>query len=233
MHHPELHSQLVNDRTMKHLQIKQTVKLLENDIGFPTSLSILTPQKCLFWEPGPLLYRFQPLHWRVQGSLGIQNKICCKCRGQESRLSAASWFFWIWRDYVAQDLEGLNIYMCVSYNGVLTTPWRNRHIYIYAHHTRPLSGTYFAKEAELHLLCAACYFCMAMKRQKLINILSHFSPFRKNIAQLSTALHCSLSHHSASGLLCQRTHTHRAQGVHGVRHSSDEGWQPVEPMLLP
>ena len=36
-----------------------------------TSLSILTPQKCLFWEPGPLLYRFQPLHWRVQGSLGM------------------------------------------------------------------------------------------------------------------------------------------------------------------
>ena len=35
-----------------------------------TSLSILTPQKCLFWEPGPLLYRFHPLHWRVQGSLG-------------------------------------------------------------------------------------------------------------------------------------------------------------------
>ena len=35
------------------------------------SLSILTPQKCLFREPGPLLYRFQPLHWRVQGSLGV------------------------------------------------------------------------------------------------------------------------------------------------------------------
>ena len=34
------------------------------------ALSILTPQKCLFWEPGPLLYRFQPLHWRVPGSLG-------------------------------------------------------------------------------------------------------------------------------------------------------------------
>ncbi len=34
------------------------------------ALSILTPQKCLFWEPRPLLYRFQPLHWRVQGSLG-------------------------------------------------------------------------------------------------------------------------------------------------------------------
>ena len=39
--------------------------------GFSHSLSILTPQKCLFWEPGPLLYRFQPLHWRVQGSLGF------------------------------------------------------------------------------------------------------------------------------------------------------------------
>ena len=36
MHHPELHSQLVNDRTMKHLQIKQTVKFFENDIDFPT-----------------------------------------------------------------------------------------------------------------------------------------------------------------------------------------------------
>ena len=30
------------------------------------------PQKCLFWEPGPLLYRFKPLHWRVQGSLGCK-----------------------------------------------------------------------------------------------------------------------------------------------------------------
>ena len=33
-------------------------------------LSILTPQKCLFWEPGPVVYRFKTFHWRVQGSLG-------------------------------------------------------------------------------------------------------------------------------------------------------------------
>jgi len=48
--------------------------------------------------------------------------------------------------------------------------------------------------------------------------------------QVSTALQL-VAHfsQSASGLLCQRTHAHRAQGVHGVRHSSDEGWQPQEP----
>ena len=34
------------------------------------TLRILTPQKCLFWGPGPLLYRFNPFHWRVQGFLG-------------------------------------------------------------------------------------------------------------------------------------------------------------------
>ena len=31
---------------------------------------ILTPQKRLFWGPGPLLHRFEPIHWRVQGFLG-------------------------------------------------------------------------------------------------------------------------------------------------------------------
>ncbi len=35
------------------------------------SLRILTPQNWLFWGPGPLLYRFKPLHWRVPGYLGI------------------------------------------------------------------------------------------------------------------------------------------------------------------
>ena len=39
----------------------------------PHSLRILTltPQKWLFWGPGPLLYRFKPFHWRVQGFLGL------------------------------------------------------------------------------------------------------------------------------------------------------------------
>ena len=35
------------------------------------SLRILTPQKWLFWGPGPLLCRFKPFHWRVQGFLGL------------------------------------------------------------------------------------------------------------------------------------------------------------------
>ena len=34
------------------------------------TLRILTPQKWLFWGPGPLLCRFKPFHWRVQGFLG-------------------------------------------------------------------------------------------------------------------------------------------------------------------
>ena len=34
-----------------------------------TTLRILTPQKWLFWGPWPLLYRFKPCHWRVQGFL--------------------------------------------------------------------------------------------------------------------------------------------------------------------
>ena len=50
---------------------KKQVKDLMKISRFVASLSILTLQKCLFWEPGPLLYRFQPLHWRVQGSLGF------------------------------------------------------------------------------------------------------------------------------------------------------------------
>ena len=38
---------------------------------------ILTPQKWLFWGPGPLLYRFKPFHWRVQGFLGHHEFLQC------------------------------------------------------------------------------------------------------------------------------------------------------------
>ena len=38
------------------------------------SLRILTPQNLLFWGPWPLLYRFKPFHWRVQGFLGLYKK---------------------------------------------------------------------------------------------------------------------------------------------------------------
>ena len=41
-------------------------------LKFPAQ-RILTPQKWLFWGPGPLLYRFKPFHWRVQGFLGWWN----------------------------------------------------------------------------------------------------------------------------------------------------------------
>ena len=34
------------------------------------ALRFLTLQKWLFWGPRPLLYRFKPFHWRVQGFLG-------------------------------------------------------------------------------------------------------------------------------------------------------------------
>ena len=46
---------------------------------FICTLRILTPQKWLFWGPRPLLYRFKPLHWRVQGFLGYEeiHPFCC------------------------------------------------------------------------------------------------------------------------------------------------------------
>ena len=64
----------------KNLKKKQALLRFANPIlphpvqkGFfiSPSLRILTPQKWLFWGPGPLLYRFKPFHWRVQGFLGL------------------------------------------------------------------------------------------------------------------------------------------------------------------
>ena len=83
------------------------------------------------------------------------------------------------------------------------------------------------------ILCIYATYVWPWKN-KDVNTLSWFVTFKnKNICSIHAGIHCppascSLSQ-SASGLLCQRTHAHRAKGVHGVRHSSDEGWQPQEP----
>ena len=47
--------------------------MCHNSVLIPTLRIRFSPQKLLFWGPKtPLLYRFKPFHWRVQGFLGQQ-----------------------------------------------------------------------------------------------------------------------------------------------------------------
>ena len=52
---------------------EQTLANLMNDTCIPIFSHPKNPDPSkawLFWGPGPLLYRFKPFHWRVQGFLG-------------------------------------------------------------------------------------------------------------------------------------------------------------------
>ena len=52
-----------------------------------------TPQKRLFWGTGPLLYRFQPFHWRVQGFLGCKKPdiFVLKCKSEDDMSYCTVW----------------------------------------------------------------------------------------------------------------------------------------------
>ncbi len=46
-----------------------------------------------FWGPKPLLYRFKPLHWRVQWFLGWRISYHC-CEDHGSLISPVEWYHW-------------------------------------------------------------------------------------------------------------------------------------------